>query len=755
MKNLAQDAVALALLVFTAGSAIAAGTPDQSCRGGKLGAAGKYAAALLTCESKAAREGAAADPTCLAKAATKFADSFAGAETKTGVSCNGLASITETMLEETVEAVQLAVPVPGGGGLCASLALKSTGKFASAFLGAWSKFVTSEDLDALEAAEVKARATLQKSIAKAESKAGCAGSGQYEAARAAVEDTVEGILSCIGSSSACVEAADDVDAGETVTTDPTDAGPTVDIPLTSSVETPNPGTVVLRITEAITEPPIGYSVLGQEVEVTAPDATASSPLVLTFVVDASLLPPDPNTVELMRNGVVIPDCTGAPGVADPDPCLYSRILLGSGDLELVALSSQASVWSPVVAASIPANCPMSMVWKQRADTGSTTTASELDLGWSGFTHDLDPVDGARMAFCIDCDSPVPDGDVCEVTGFDPTGTACRCASDTRTSCDEPNVADADDCGGSVCQCYTAPPTPIYTGGTPACLLRKATALPTGTWNRALGAGSITHTERTQIYLGMDTLLPCASCSGDAVANDGIRGGTCSGGASDGLSCDANGTDPTYFAAGHAASYDCLPSNGNNISGLGILMARTETTGSVSLASGLDCAGNPFSESCPCAVCSGNTSVGCSSDSDCAAISAGTCTSIGSSGATVRPDDCSTSCVAGVGGEGTCDLDFDSYCDGVLEEDGRGIVACSVDEDCEQYLPAFDFGQCTIQQPRPCFPSPIQATGVEDAALPRTVAAFCMASTSNSGVNQVLGLPGPARMRTDWEVTILE
>lgn len=657
-----------------------------------------------------------------------------------------------------VDAVGLAVPVPGGGGLCASLALKSTGKFAGAFLGAWSKFVTSQDGEARDEALIKARATLQKSVVKAETKAGCTGSGQFEAARVAVEDTLASITACIGSAATCVEAEEEAEAGETVSTDPTDAGPTAEVPLTSSVQTPNAGTVVLRITDTSPEPPMGYEVLGLQVEVTAPDATAAAPLVLRFVLDAGLLPPDPNTVDLTRNGVVIADCVGAPGVADPDPCLQSRTILGSGDLELVALSSHASLWFPVFPSAAPP-CPGTMVWEQRADTASTAQASESDIGWAGLTHDIDPVDGARLGFTLDCQSSTqPNCGVCDVTGFDPAQTTCRCANNTRTSCDEPNAADADDCGGAVCQCYTAPPTPVVSLGTPTCLVRRATGNPGGTWDPALGQGDVEVADSTLIYLGIDVIQPCPVCTGDTTANDGVRGGTCSGGASAGLTCDASGSDPSYPAGGGWTSYDCMPVVGNNISGLGMRMTRTETTGTATLNSGVACSAPYGSELCPCAVCSGNNNVACSSDAECAAVSAGTCTSNGS-GVSRRPNNCSgLSCVAGSDDEGTCPPSDDvAVCDGILEEDGRATIACGTNTDCDDFSSGYGvpFGTCTGSQPRSCFLSTIQATGVADSQHPRTVSALCVGPIGNGSVNSASGLPGPVRMRTDWEVTYLQ
>ena len=57
--SLARYATASLALVFAASAAIAAPPPDQACRSAKLKGAGKYAAGVLGCEAKAAKDGRA------------------------------------------------------------------------------------------------------------------------------------------------------------------------------------------------------------------------------------------------------------------------------------------------------------------------------------------------------------------------------------------------------------------------------------------------------------------------------------------------------------------------------------------------------------------------------------------------------------------------------------------------------------------------------------------------------------------------
>ncbi len=146
--------------------------------------------------------------------------------------------------------------------------------------------------------------------------------------------------------------------GGSVTTDSEGDGATPSDPVETSVRTPNGGTVTIEET-SVTEPaPSGYRFLGQQVNITAPPATPEDPLVVTFVLDASLIDDeDPASITVFREGVPLAGCTGAAGTASPDPCLASRTVLADGDLELVALTSAASAWNFGVRADIASATP--------------------------------------------------------------------------------------------------------------------------------------------------------------------------------------------------------------------------------------------------------------------------------------------------------------------------------------------------------------------------------------------------------------
>ena len=144
-------------------------------------------------------------------------------------------------------------------------------------------------------------------------------------------------------------------AGGTVTTDAEGDGATPGDPLETWVTTPNAGT--LTLTEGPTSTSTtGYSFLGQQVQITAPAGTATSPLVLRFHIDASQFQPGqtPANLVILRNGAPVQACTGPVGQAVPDPCVSSRVTLGDGDGQITVLTSVASLWNFAVPASFAA-----------------------------------------------------------------------------------------------------------------------------------------------------------------------------------------------------------------------------------------------------------------------------------------------------------------------------------------------------------------------------------------------------------------
>lgn len=474
-----------------------------------------------------------------------------------------------------------------------------------------------------------------------------------------------------------------------------------------------------------------------------------------------------------------------------------------------------------VACTSNADCALPRHCDQEA--GICVSASDLDSGWTGHAHDSDVDDGVVTRSRLLCPGPAPLCGECTIDGVDPEGGSCRCANDTRKSCDQPFVGDADDCGGAICNCYYGVPIPLSSAGTPACLVNRYSEDITGTVNVDDGSSEITARLRTRVYLGITTTEPCPVCGGRCsnspstacsfdddcgsgntcvldVAGDGVRSGTCIEGANAGLDCEVAGTNASFPArpgalpGGGGYSLDCMPSVGINISGAGLALGVTQTTGSQSLHANLPCSGgNCFCKTCSssptvpcnsdsecsggsCAVsadflCSSNsdcenldlgdcsgihrcslaTSVQCSTNADCKNYPSGgpcqpaTCSALGGSGVPPSPNACDGgACSDTGGGEGVCTSGpDDKTCDGLVRADGRGILSCNNNEDCTANDPLN--GTCSLLERRKCFLDPIVATGAADPEFPVGAAAFCVPPTSNSSINQVAGLPGPTRI----------
>ncbi len=80
------------------------------------------------------------------------------------------------------------------------------------------------------------------------------------------------------------------------------------------------------------------------VTVDAPPFPIGGPLKLVFDLDSSEIPGGLKIADIpmYHNGVLVPDCTGAAGVASPDPCVSSRT--GKKDAEITVLSSTNGRW---------------------------------------------------------------------------------------------------------------------------------------------------------------------------------------------------------------------------------------------------------------------------------------------------------------------------------------------------------------------------------------------------------------------------
>ncbi|MFN2378218.1 MAG: hypothetical protein ABR538_16940 [Candidatus Binatia bacterium] len=491
----------------------------------------------------------------------------------------------------------------------------------------------------------------------------------------------------------------------------------------------------------------------------------------------------------------------------------------------------------------PGNCRCSNDLRQVCDTPFSSNGCAAT-----YSCDAGPFQGDTCIVAGDCDAGAcarrcsnDNATVCTTDGDCPGGT-CRLLSDKR--CGDGSACDStQDCSGEcaslegTCDCFLGAPVPTSMGGTPMCVVQRFEDNVSGTLNVDTGEMALSTMLRATIHLGISTLGACPTCGGtcsddaeqfctsdadcamgtcgvDPTPGDGVRGGTCTGGANEGLSCDASATNASFPATpgstgGGSYSLDCLPTVGSNVSGSGLLISLAQGTDASQLDADLSCGGVAPELSCPCLQCSGDTTVACNSDLDCAAtpgkctsanltceddgdcssadvgpcitfisrcskqtsrvcatnadctaVDVGTCdpstcsSAGGLAGSFPLPNGCDDLlCSDAGGGEGECTTGPDDrFCDGVTKANGEGILACAADIDCAPETVGVDAGECTLVQRRECFLDSIVASGDSDPNYPVLAATHCLPPSSNAGVNIVSGRPGPARLLQQTTLT---
>jgi len=368
--------------------------------------------------------------------------------------------------------------------------------------------------------------------------------------------------------------------------------------------------------------------------------------------------------------------------------------------------------------------------------------------------------GKRCAndFSVTCtrNSDCP-GSTCLSTAKCSNGKNCFVQADCTGTC--PTTSN--------CLCYDGPPLALSVSASPFCILQRIDSVPSGTLNVDSGASSVTTKLGMLMFNAISSAAPCPICGGhcsndagavctfdsdcapggtcqlDPAAGDGVRGGVCIGGRSDGLPCDVEATNASLppaaaGATGAGTSLDCAPDQTKAIGGLALTVA--ESTDDSSLAATLSCGGSFPDLNCPCLICSGSPATPCHSDADCAPDK-GSCSAGGTS--FPLPNACDDGLCSGSGADASCSTGPDDpFCDGLLRADGRGVVPCASNADCS----AAGAGDCSLLQRRDCFADPILADGSAHPFHPTSSAAFCVAATTNAARNELIGLPGPARLR---------
>jgi len=239
--------------------------------------------------------------------------------------------------------------------------------------------------------------------------------------------------------------------GGTVTTGSTE--PTALDPVETSVVVPptaDGGTVTITESAVTQTPPSGYSFAGQEVTIVSTAATTSSnPLMLVFTLDASIVAGQtPQTIQMTRSEgggppVIVPDCTGAAGVASPDPCVSFRGYVNAGDIRLVVLASSASVWN----FAVPVGCMTpdevsSLTWA--SPSAVQWTASAGAAHWNSYRGTIPSgLLGSRVAVgvydtaCLESADQNGDGATATVdAAAPPLGTAYYYLASGESGCGE-------------------------------------------------------------------------------------------------------------------------------------------------------------------------------------------------------------------------------------------------------------------------------------------------------------------------------
>lgn len=160
-----------------------------------------------------------------------------------------------------------------------------------------------------------------------------------------------------------------------VTTDSGATGPTTTYPLQTTVASPTSGAITIGEV-GVTEPtPSGFTIIDLQSNVSAPAATAASPLQLTFDLDASVLPSGAtkDTVSVLKNDALVSNCPGATVVpAGATACVSDRADApsGGGDIRLTVISLSGSSWNFAVGSPVPPTVSISNAQAFEGNSGT-------------------------------------------------------------------------------------------------------------------------------------------------------------------------------------------------------------------------------------------------------------------------------------------------------------------------------------------------------------------------------------------------
>jgi hypothetical protein len=318
---------------------------------------------------------------------------------------------------------------------------------------------------------------------------------------------------------------------------------------------------------------------------------------------------------------------------------------------------------------------------------------------------------------------------------------------------------------------------------------------TGTANVESGQAVNTALLTSRVFLASTVDQPCARCLGDATINDGVLGGSCDIGPRAGLACDGNGTVPSRPDFG-TTSLDCPSPPGSIIATLAIDLSNATNTVTRTLSASSPNCNGAAGNKCLCGTCNNGNNQGCFTNADCpdppGAIgpicNGKRCLGGGNAGAAcTNNSECpSSSCTipgepskpsACVDDTTNSILDCSDGADGTVGDNEGGCTVGPIDQNCTV---ASGHGQrgCTTDAEcggtagscetlnRRCFltgggtfaPTTMLLQGTDalvavgmadlpmnDVSQPTLGSVFCVAPTGSSSVNNVAGLPGPARV----------
>jgi len=539
-----------------------------------------------------------------------------------------------------------------------------------------------------------------------------------------------------------------------------------------------------------------------EFKVDCPDRLAATSEGAAYPAECLIAPPTPTAT---ATPVVTPTPTFTVGptvTATPNPnCGNGQ--LDSGELCDTGSGSPQTNCPNVNTGAFPCNefctcdCPSTVTF-----TGDATDpASILDTGWTGISHRAPIITGGDVTVQLNCSTVGRPCGSCSVTGPIANPNAGdgqldnqRCSNDSSIKCTNDTPCTA---GGGTCEFYFGGPLPLAAGGVTTCVYNRFNGSVTGVANVESGEASTTALLTSTVYNGIAIDNPCPRCVGDGAANDGTAGGTCDGGTRSGSACDANGSIPNRDDFGRT-SLDCPLASGAIIATLPInLTNETNPVTKTLTADSPNCGQAAMGQKCLCQTCNNVEATPCFTNADCTAVGATVCGgnrciggtnagapcntgtpsqcpsgSCGRSGEPTKPSAClensaspdnNLDCVDQGAGEGECvSGPLTSSCSVASGHAQRG---CLADAECGDTPGSGAPGSCETTN-RLCFltgggsfqapqagligSDTLIAAGMEDAPMndvsnPTLGAVFCVGPTGAPAVNNVAGLPGPARV----------